>query len=205
MASASAVNAVEASIARITADLTVCGRRWALVGGLAVSARTEPRTTRDVDIAVAVRDDADAESMVAALLRAGYVVHAAVEQIATGRLATMRLLPPDSTRTSAVVDLLFASSGIEPELTARAGLLEILPGLVLPVAVIGDLIALKLLSRDDDRRPQDAVDLRALIREADAQDLETARDAVALIVTRGFHRERDLVALLADAVALHGG
>jgi len=33
----------------------------ALVGGLAVSARTEPRFTRDLDVAVAVPDDAGAE------------------------------------------------------------------------------------------------------------------------------------------------
>lgn len=92
---------------------------------------------------------------------------------------------------------------IERSLASIAGDLEILPGLSLPVASIGDLIALKLLSRDDDRRPQDAPDLRALFREAGPKDIDTARAAVALITARGFHRERDLVALLDDALRRH--
>jgi hypothetical protein len=43
------------------------GVRCALVGGLAVSARTEPRFTRDADLAVAVASDAEAESLIRAL------------------------------------------------------------------------------------------------------------------------------------------
>jgi len=50
--------------------------------------------TRDVDIAVDVRDDADAEQLTRVLLQQGYAVHAAIEHLETGRLATMRLLPP---------------------------------------------------------------------------------------------------------------
>lgn len=45
----------------IARDLDREGARWALVGGLAVSARTEPRFTRDLDVAVAVPDDGAAE------------------------------------------------------------------------------------------------------------------------------------------------
>lgn len=44
--------------------------RWALVGGLAVSARAEPRTTRDVDVAVSVPDDAAGKDLAAGLDRA---------------------------------------------------------------------------------------------------------------------------------------
>jgi len=36
---------------------------WALVGGLAVSVRTEPRFTRDLNLAVAVSNDREAESI----------------------------------------------------------------------------------------------------------------------------------------------
>lgn len=36
---------------------------WALVGGLAISARIEPRFTRDLDIAIAVENDARAEEV----------------------------------------------------------------------------------------------------------------------------------------------
>ena len=42
-----------------------------LVGGLAVSAYCDPRFTLDVDLAVAVRDDAEIESVVHALSRTG--------------------------------------------------------------------------------------------------------------------------------------
>jgi hypothetical protein len=57
------VNSLEAALRRVASELDARGRRWALVGGLAVSARAEPRTTRDVDIVVDVQDDADAEDL----------------------------------------------------------------------------------------------------------------------------------------------
>ena len=65
--------------------------RWALVGGMAVSARTEPRFTRDVDVAVSIEEDDDAETIVRSLTAAGFNVIALVEQEATSRLATVRL------------------------------------------------------------------------------------------------------------------
>lgn len=189
-----------AAIHRIVRDLDAQTQPWALVGGLAVSARTDPRTTRDVDIAVTATDDAAAEAMVWSLTRAGYSVAGAVEQTDAQRLATVRLHPPDSDASGVIVDLLFASSGIEPELVARSTRIELLARLELPVANIGDLIALKILSRDDDARPQDAVDLRALCRAATNEDLAVAREALALITTRGFHRGRDLDAHLERAL-----
>ena len=56
-----------------------------------------------------------------------------------------------------VIDLLFASSGIEPEVVADAESIELLPNLTMGVARTGHLIALKVLSRDDVSRPQDLV------------------------------------------------
>lgn len=187
------------SLRRASDDLRAVGARSALIGGLAVSVRTEPRTTRDADFAVAVADDRQAEAIVGALLRAGYRVAAGVEQVETGRLATMRLWPPGDPDAVAIVDLLFASSGIEQEIVDAAQLLPIVEGLVLRVAVVGHLIALKLLARDDRRRPQDRVDLAALLRVADESELERARLAITLIHARGFARGRDLMRGLADA------
>lgn len=111
------VNVLEAALQRIAADLGRYSRQWALVGGFAVSARAEPRFTRDIDVAVAVLDDADGEDLVRRLLGDGYRMLASVEQDETGRLATVRLGSPLS-GGEVVVDLLFASSGIEPEVTA---------------------------------------------------------------------------------------
>jgi len=55
----------------------------------------------------------------------------------------------------------------------------------------------QLLARDDDSRPQDLADLRGLRAVATPAELDLARDAVGLIVERGFHRDRALAAALA--------
>ncbi|MBK9090810.1 MAG: nucleotidyl transferase AbiEii/AbiGii toxin family protein [Holophagales bacterium] len=79
--------------------------------------------------------------------------------------------------------------------------IAVLPGLVVPVATLGHLIALKVLSRDDRTRPRDAEDLRALLAEASASDLELARAALARIAALGFARGKDLAAGLDRAIA----
>jgi hypothetical protein len=198
------VNRVAANLRRIAADLGARRRRWALVGGLAVSARVEPRFTRDADVVVAVTDDRDAETLVRELQGAGYRALALVEQEATARLATIRLSPPGEGDTGAVVDLLFASSGIEPEVVAGAEPLDVMPGLTVPVASSGHLIALKVLSRDDRSRPLDRADLVGLLRLADDGAVDTARRALGLIAARGYHRGRDLQVEL-DRIMLEVG
>jgi predicted nucleotidyltransferase len=170
--------------------LRAAGYPYAVVGGLAVSVRTEPRFTRDVDFVVAVASDDQAERLVLSLSTPGFRVRASVEHGDHSRLSTIRLLAPGENDGGVVVDLLFASSGIEAEVAHAAERLEVLPGLVLPVATTGHLIALKALSRNDRTRPQDAADLRALIRVAEESELHRAREAVRLIVERGFHRNR---------------
>lgn len=183
-----------AAIARATAALTDCDKTFALVGGFAVSARTEPRLTRDADLAVAVSSDREAEALLASLRLVGYRVSTVVEHEPTGRLATARLVHVDAPEL--VTDLLFASCGIEPEVVAGADTLAILAGLELPVASVGHLIAMKLLARDDRHRPADADDLAHLGRVASEQDWRVAADAVHLIGARGFDRGRDLAASL---------
>lgn len=64
-----------------------------------------------------------------------------------------------------VTDLLFAMSGIEAEVVREAERIEVLPGVIIPVASSSHLIALKVLSRDDTDPPQDRMDLIALLRE----------------------------------------
>ena len=145
-----------------------------------------------MDFAVAVSGDAEAETLIRGLRAYGYEVTALVEQEAVGRLATVRLaLAGDA--EGPVMDLLFASSGIEQEVVAEAELIQLLPGLRVKVARIEHLIALKVLSRDDVQPPQDLVDLRALLRTATPADVARAREALLLITSRGFHRRRELV------------
>ncbi|MBP1689780.1 MAG: hypothetical protein H6Q34_353 [Deltaproteobacteria bacterium] len=193
------MNLLEAALRRIVGDLDALGMRWAIVGGLAVSARAEPRTTRDVDVAVAVTSDEEAEAMVHGLRARGYVVRAVVEHEAKRRLATARLV--SATPPEVLIDLLFASSGIEEEVVSGAERLEILPGFAASVATVGHLLALKILARDDRVRPQDLDDIRALLREATATDLATAREALRSITSRGFARDRALVDQLEAIVA----
>lgn len=185
------VNRLRATIERAFADLSALDNRWAVVGGLAVSTYADPRTTRDLDVVVAVSGDKEAEQIVWSLLQLGYSVVAAVEHTERARLATMRMQPP--MHKAAIVDLMFASSGIEAEIAASAVSLEILPGLTAPVASIGHLIAMKVLARDDRRRPQDWDDLRALIGLASQADLDQARGALELITERGYARDRELI------------
>jgi hypothetical protein len=159
----------------------------ALVGGLAVSTHVLPRFTRDLDFIVACEDDSASETVVAGLARSGFEIVAALENTKHGRLATVRL----RRRSGPLVDLLFASSGIEAEIVGAAESMTVL-GQHVRVATIGHLIALKLLARDDKLRPQDRVDLQALAAVATAREWRRAATAVALIESRGFARRRKL-------------
>lgn len=182
---------LHAALRRIASDLAQSGAAYALVGGLAVSARTEPRFTKDVDIAIGVRADREAEGLMEFLRNRGYRIEAIVEQEQKSRLAAVRLISPE--QSGLVVDLLFASSGIEEEIVQAADPLEIIEGLTVPVASMPHLIATKVLARDDARRPQDRMDLAALLREADEADLNRTRDALRTITARNFNRAKDLL------------
>ena len=87
------MNQLEILLRQIAKLLDERHQAWALVGGLAVSVRTEPRFTRDLDLAVAVVDDQSAEALVHSLNAVGFRALATVEQQATHRLATARMAP----------------------------------------------------------------------------------------------------------------
>lgn len=167
------------------------------MGGLAVGARTEPRFTRDLDVVVAVHNDAAAEHLILSMRGKGYEISAVLEQAKTGRLATVRLLPSGDSR---LADLLFASSGIEQDIVEGAERLEISPSFTVPVASVAHLIAMKILSRDDQRRPQDRLDLAALLSVATEDELNQAHQAVETIVDRGYARGRQLATELAAVI-----
>lgn len=179
-------------LARVAVDLDQIGHPWALVGGLAVGARARPRFTQDLDFAVAVDSDRAAEQIVAALRRRDYQLDTLLEQEKGGRIGTVRMLPPGAASEALLIDLLFAACGVEAEVAAVAERMRVARDLVLPVARTGHLVAMKLLSQDQGRRPADLDDLRVLVDTCDATELERARAAVRLIAERGFHRGRDL-------------
>jgi predicted nucleotidyltransferase len=192
------MNAVERSLRDFLAARPV-DVAIALVGGLAVSARAEPRFTRDLDFAIAVANDDEATRYVFQLRQLGYEVVAALEQTAQHRLSTIRLRRGGR---GPLVDLLFAACGIEAEIVQAAEPLEIAAGVVTDVAKVGHLIAMKLVSRDARRRPHDQQDLADLANVADDKEWQRAEAAVELILQRGFSRGRDLRAGLAEIRAL---
>ncbi|MCC6994494.1 MAG: nucleotidyl transferase AbiEii/AbiGii toxin family protein [Deltaproteobacteria bacterium] len=185
-----------AALRAIATALTDLGRPYALVGGVATGARTQPRFTADVDVAVAVASDAEFEQLIFALTSTAYKVIATVEQRSAGRLATARLVSP----SGVVVDLLAASCGIEVEIVARAEPLQILGAGSVPVARAEELLAMKVLSMTE-RRFQDRSDAQNLIAMNPALDLTVVRANLALIAERGFSRGEDLMAKLEVVLA----
>lgn len=182
---------LQEGLIRLDADLRALRLRWALVGGMAVSVRAEPRTTRDLDVALAVTGDAEAERIALSLKNRGYrdlPTQPWVERD-DGRLQTVRLLAPGEEKGGLNVDLLFASSGVEPEVVAAADLLTVFSGVALPVAKTGHLIALKVLAG----RPKDLEDIRLLLERANPAELRRARETLELIERRGFDRGKDLL------------
>lgn len=179
------------ALASVWRALQQQGRGSALVGGLAVSIRAEARFTRDVDVVIAVADDADAESLVFAMSQEGYHPVATVEHEVHRRLATARVRSPEGIS----VDLLFASCGIEPEIVERAESITV-PGVgLVAVARTEELLAMKLLSMSP-KRLQDRLDAQNLIQFHPDLDLDAVRDNLQRITARGYHRGRDLMALL---------
>ena len=69
---------------------------------------------------------------------------------------------------------------------------------MLPIATTGHLIALKPLARDNQQRPQDLADLRALRAVASPTDYRAEHEAIQMISARGFDRGRDLTVSLRE-------
>lgn len=195
------MNRIERALSRVASNLYSLDVRWALVGGFAVSVRATPRLTRDIDVVVTVTSDREAEHVVRDLARLGWRILELVEREAVGRVATARLALTDENSDEVLLDVLFAASGVEDEIARAAEVVEVIPGVLVPVATRGHLIAMKLLARDDRSRPQDADDLAALAQKATPEDLIEARAMLGLIVEKRFNRNRNLLELFDREIA----
>ena len=72
-----------------------------------------------------------------------------------------------------------------------------MPGLYVPLATVGHLLAMKVLSLTKDnpqKRPQDFGDIRELLAVATTEDLLQARNALDLMSRRGYDQGKDLLA-----------
>lgn len=179
-------------VVELLQTLKTLGVESALVGGLAVSMRSRERFTRDIDFAVAIASDQQAEQLGLAMQRLGYRLIMVLEQEAKGVISTLRFQHPDDKDDQPSIDLLCGSTGIEAEIVAGSTIEAISAEHSVPVASTPHLIAMKVLSVNENR-DQDRGDLRALFAVATKAEIELARESVKLVVERGFSREKDLL------------
>ena len=134
--------------------LAARGLRSALIGGLAVSLRGQPRMTVDVDLVVLATVD-EALRLVADLATTPFdPLFPGVEEV----VAKAFILPLRHRQTLIRVDLAIGMSGFEQEAVARATPIMI-GAASIPVVSIEDLLVMKALAG----RPQDDEDIRGLV------------------------------------------
>jgi NAD(P)-dependent dehydrogenase (short-subunit alcohol dehydrogenase family) len=184
---------------RARADLDRAGVDYALIGGLAIGARTVLRFTQDADLTIAIDNDAQAERLARDLLGRGYQLAAEIDHTPTGRMAILRLISPAAPAgrdpaDTPLLDLLIHSIGIEQEVVAQAQPVEVLTGVILPTARVPHLIAMKVLA-ESDQRLQDRIDLQQLILVATEADLDEVPLLLDKITQRGFAYDKDLHAV----------
>lgn len=171
----------EEAIDQIVGHLYGASVDFVLVGGLAIGIRIAPRFTKDIDFSVAVRSDKEAENLIFELQSAGYQLSSLMERKPGGRLTTVRLLTPKAAATDPDFDLLFDVTGIESEIVEGGELMKLTARSQVRVATLGHLLAMKVLSFDEIQRPQDMIDIHAILRQATPRDIEVAKKAVKQI------------------------
>ena len=134
--------------------LSARGLRAALIGGLAVSLRGQPRMTVDVNVVVLATAD-EALRLVADLATTPFdPLFPGVEEV----VARSFILPLRHRKTGIRVDLAIGMSGFEQEAVDRATPIMI-GAASIPVVSIEDLLVMKALAG----RPQDDEDIRGLV------------------------------------------
>jgi predicted nucleotidyltransferase len=186
---------------RVTSDLHQSGVNWCLVGGLATSVYVEPRTTKDIDVALSVSGEEQANSLKNFLLARGYTNPQLLMHVSPTRRMGWRVFIPSSHEACVPLDILVLACGIEREIVAHAITIEILPGLSLPVASLAHLAAMKVLSQNSSDRLQDRVDLFALLKRATTSERSIIERALADMSKLEIANGRDLVAELGELEA----
>lgn len=135
---------------------------YAIIGGIAVSIRGEPRFTADVDIVVAA--DLDESSAILQVFEDSQF--APLFDDAADLIRTAFLLPLRHRQTGISVDVAVGVTGFERQMIERAPIEE-LAGCNIPVVTAEDLILMKLLAA----RPRDLEDAsRIVVRQRENID-----------------------------------
>lgn len=144
------------------------GIRFALIGGLAVSLRGQPRMTVDVDLVILA--DVDQALQLAQELGSTpfETLFPGVEEV----VSRSYILPLRHRATGIRVDLAIGISGFEQRAVARATTITI-GDVCVPVVAVEDLLVMKALAG----RPQDEEDIRGLVAaQRDAIDWPACLD-----------------------------
>jgi hypothetical protein len=175
----------ERALIRLHADLAALGVDWALVGGLAVTFRSAPRFTRDIDLAVAVVEGADSDRLIRGLRDRGYrhLSGRSLFEADDEPLRELRFNSPEGVR----VDLILAWSGIEHEIVESAELFPTGP-ISVPVCRIEHLLATKIHAHRD----KDGPDARGILQILSPQEIVRVRELLDLIARRSFVDGRKL-------------
>ncbi len=160
--------AIAVALRQLAALLAEWSDPAAVVGGIAIVARTRPRLTIDIDVVIAVAPE-HVDELLALTLRHGFR-HDPEEtaQLLEGGLA--RFWTPPSRELGVGLDLMFVDSDFLESVVARATPLS-LAGTTLPVATVEDLLVMKL----EAGRPQDIDDILAIKDTCDDLDLAYVR------------------------------
>jgi hypothetical protein len=144
---------IEVALAEAAEALESCSIPYILIGGLAVAAWGEPRSTLDVDLSVWA-DPEKLPQAVACLCRTLRSLTAEPLQF----VERSRVLPLES-RGGIRLDIVFGVLPIQREAILRA-VVKPIGGRMIPVATVEDLVLMKLVSE----RQKDLDDARALLR-----------------------------------------
>lgn len=114
------MTSLERALERIASAVRQSGHGFAVVGGLAVSARATPRLTRDADLAVAVHDDPSAEALIRRLRSSGYEPNVITPTVSLpvasiGHLVATKLLARDDRHRPTDADDLRALAAVAAE------------------------------------------------------------------------------------------
>jgi predicted nucleotidyltransferase len=150
---------LQATLADLAAFLGANHTAFALIGGIAVSVRGEPRFTADVDVVVS----ADVKQGLALL---DATRHSAFEPLFAGAaevLQTAYILPLRHRTTGVKADVAIGLTGFERNVVTRATPVD-LGGFTIPVASTEDLLLMKVLAG----RPRDIDDARGIVSKQGA-------------------------------------
>jgi hypothetical protein len=145
---------LQVTLADAAAFLEKEGIAYALVGGMAVSLRGQPRVTADVDMVIAI----DVDRALALVGRLGQSkfqpLFDGIEEV----IERAFILPLRHRSTHVKLDLAIGLSGFERQSIARAQPVEV-AGSQISVATAEDLLVMKVLAG----RPQDEQDIAGLV------------------------------------------